>query len=184
MKLTLFTFGLLLSSAQLVHAEHYTVDYEKSQVQFSGKHAGNDFSGMFNEWTADVNFDFENPTASHISAVFKLESAETGNAMYDGTLPTADWFNVAETPEGTFKSTSVQHVEGDVYKIEGELTLRDVTKPISFDAKISKVDEMSYKSHSEMILKRLDFGMGKNSDPTLEWVDNEIVIKMHVFAQK
>jgi len=184
MKRTLFTLGLLLSSAQLVHAEHYTVDYEKSQVQFSGKHAGNDFSGMFNTWTADVDFDFENPEASHISAVFKLESAKTGNAMYDGTLPTADWFNVAETPEGTFKSTSVQHVEGDVYKVEGELTLRDVTKPISFDAEISKVDEMNYESQSEMVLKRLDFGLGEASDPNTEWVDNEIVIKMHIFAQK
>jgi polyisoprenoid-binding protein YceI len=186
MKHTLLTLGMLLGAAQPAMAEPYSVDYSKSKVEFSGMHAGNAFTGIFKEWKSDIDFNFDAPEESQLNATFQLESAETGSTMYDGTLPTADWFDVSNTPEGTFKSTSIQEVRAGQYQADGILTLKGKALPVSFPFTILTTKESSekkyYSVNAEFSLNRLDYGIGEKSDPSLEWVDNKIVIKLQIIA--
>lgn len=164
-----------------VYAAPLVVDYTQSEIGFNGVHAGNKFHGVFKRWQADIDFDFENPEKSTLKAEFQLNSAHTGNAMYDGTLPSADWFDVANSPLGTFESTHVAHVEDVLYAVEGTLTLRGQTHPVAFVAEIT-TEEGGYVSQSAFEIERLTYGIGEKSDPEEEWVDNTIGLSLRIVA--
>lgn len=185
LKAKLFALSIFTLSTLNAQAEPFMVVYDESHVSFTGRHAETGFKGLFNTWQVDIDFDFESPENSHINALFDLPSAETGSAMYDGTLPTPDWFDVKNTPEGLFKSTSVELVDEEegAYQVEGTLTLRGKELPVTFTAFISKDEATNtYGADAEFTIMRLDYGIGGQSDPNLEWVDNEIVINMHITA--
>lgn len=169
---TAITFSAPAFSAPL------SIDTVNSKAEFSGHHAGNQFKGHFTEWNGTI--DLENST---IKATFNTESANTGNAMYDGTLPTADWFNVKEFPKATFVSTEVIKSDNNTYKVTGAFTIKDVKKPISFDMKISENNPQMLKGHLEFTMNRLDYKLGANSDPSGEWVDLDIPVKVTFTAQ-
>lgn len=175
---------LALGFAFAAQAREYTVNKEQSHVRFSGEHAGNAFRGEFGEWSAVIDFDANALEKSSIRASFTLSSAKTGNAMYDGTLPQADWFDVAKHPQGEFVSTSIrQGTDGLV--AEGTLTLRGVAQPATLTFTVAEAREgesILAKAKGTLTVDRLAYGIGKGSDATAEWVSREIAIELDVSA--
>lgn len=147
-------------------------DAQNANLQFSGEHAGRPFDGQFNHWQATLILPPE--AEPRIEAKFSLGSAETGNAMYDETLVEEDWFNVKETPTATFYATDLSASE-EGYLVNGELSLRGVTQPVSF-ALIRSAKGLSAKFK----IDRLNFGIGKESDPDAEWVSREISLTLTI----
>lgn len=173
-----------LSVPSIGHTAPYVVDYGKSTAGFAGTHADNEFKGTFKEWSATIDFDADNLTASTIEAEFVLGSASTGNAMYDGTLPQKDWFNSKEYPKGIFKSRTITHKSSDTYHIVGDLTLRNITQPVEFDFTLSDLAASPVIVKASFPIDRLTFEIGKKSDATAEWVSKDITITLHLTAQK
>ncbi len=167
-----------------VFAADYVVDYQNSKVSFTGQHAGNDFTGQFEKWQADISFDPENLAQSHANIIFDLSSAKTGNAMYDGTLPKSDWFNIKEYPEGKFTSRSFRKKEDGVYELTGDLTLRDVVQSVSFDFEISDLNNSPLSVKADVPIDRLAFDIGKKSDESAEWVSRTIAINIDILAHQ
>ena len=62
-----------------------------------------------------------------------MDSIDTGIADRDGHLNSADFFDAEEFPTMTFRSTGAEHLGGDDYRITGDLTILDITKPLSID---------------------------------------------------
>lgn len=180
--LTALASFMISVAPQAAQAVDYTVDYKNSQVEFSGTHADNPFTGQFTEWTAQISFDPVNLAGSKLSATFKPASAKTGNAMYDGTLPAADWFDVANHPEANFTSKSISAKVDGHYTAEGDLTIRGITKPAVLEFTVSDVTKPPVKAEGTLTLNRLDFDLGKKSDATAEWVSKDIAIKLHITA--
>lgn len=119
-----------LASAQTtwgVDASHSNVRFTVSHLvisetegnfkTFDGKvtSTGNDFNDAKVEFSVDVN------------------SINTDNADRDKHLMGDDFFNSAKFPKMTFKSTSFKKGDGNKYKLTGDLTIRDVTKSVTFD---------------------------------------------------
>ncbi len=169
------------ASAQAA-ARPYTVDYAASKIEFSGTHADNKFSGNFTEWKAAINFDPANLGASRLAATFNTASLKTGNAMYDGTLPQADWFDAKNYPEAKFTSTAITAKPGGGYSATGNLTIRNITKPVTFDFTISDLSKSPVKAEGTLTVNRLDFDLGKKSDGNAEWVSRDISIKLTIVA--
>lgn len=163
------------------HATPYMVDYTQSSVEFAGEHVGNPFTGTFQKWNADINFDTNDLAASHINARFDLSSAHTGNKLYDGTLPNADWFDVAQHPQGVFETTSITQA-GDGYHADGTLTLRGITHPVAFDFTLTKNADSSETAAGTLTIQRLDYAIGEESDATGEWVSKDITITLNITA--
>jgi polyisoprenoid-binding protein YceI len=174
MKYLLFV-ALLFSTSTM--ANTYEFNPDKSQVTFTATHAGNEFQGEFSEWSADINFDENDLGQSSVMVIFNTASAKTGNAMYDGTLPTADWFDVKNHPQATFQSTSFEKTDGQ-YKVTGDLTIKDVTKEIAFDFTLK--GDTPIHMHAAFPINRLDFNIGKSSDGDAEWVSQDIQINLHI----
>jgi polyisoprenoid-binding protein YceI len=161
---------LIFASASVYALQSYKVDNTRSKVEFSGKHAGMSFKGEFKKWQATVVLPpQDNPS---ITASFDLRSAKTGDFTYDSTLPEGDWFDVENHPNGGFVSDLVEVIDGG-YKVSGMLTLKGISKPQSFVLKQSG-DTLTAK----FPIKRLDFGIGLDSDPEAEWVSADIEMSL------
>ncbi|MDP2205044.1 MAG: YceI family protein [Alphaproteobacteria bacterium] len=164
-------------------AADYVVDYKNSKIGFSGTHAGNAFSGTFGTWTALIRFDPADLAGSQIIATLDTNTAKTGSSMYDGTLPQADWLDVKNHPQATFTSSAITAKEdGSGYTAAGELTLRGVTKPVSFDFTLGDLAQTPVAAKASFAIDRLDFDIGKKSDAAAEWVSREIVLTLDISA--
>ena len=168
MRFLIFLFCLSVSSVSF--AESISTSSSDATLQFSGEHAGRAFTGKFNDWKATLVL----PPADspNIEASFALSSAETGNAMYDETLVEEDWFNVEETPTGLFKASNIV-TTSEGYRVTGELELRGIRQPVSFELMQGNGDLTA-----SFAINRLDFGIGVESDPDAEWVSREIKLEL------
>ena len=175
-----FAFSMMTSPAE---ARDYTIDYAASKIEFNGTHADNPFSGTFGEWTAAITFDTADMDKSKIVATFKPDSAKTGDAMYDGTLPQTDWFNTKEHPQATFASSQIRRKDDGTYLAEGDLTIRGITKPVRMDFTLTDPDSAPVRAEGRLVIDRLEFDIGKKSDGAAEWVSREININFTIIAK-
>jgi polyisoprenoid-binding protein YceI len=90
--------------------------------------------GKFQDVDGTLFLDADDPTRSSADMRIAAASLNTGSDPRDGHLRSADFFNVARHPFITFRSTAVEHVRGDDYRLTGDLTIRDTTRPATFDA--------------------------------------------------
>ena len=166
MKLTKHILITILSSIGLTAygADTYKVDPTHSSVIFSVKHMGvSDFYGAFKQISGTVNLDTADPAKSAVELTIPVESVDTRNEKRDQHLKSPDFFNAAQFPTITFKSTKVE-ANGGNYKVTGDLTLHGVTKPLTVEFKKggeSKGQKGEVKTGGEtrFTIKRSDFDM-------------------------
>src|SRR3954453_18811487 len=112
----------------------WQIDQSHSEIQFSAKHLMiSTVRGRFNSYTGTVEADEQNPTAAVVNVQIDASSLVTGDEKRDGHLRSPDFLDVEQFPYITFKSTSVQQVDETNGKLSGDLTIRDVTKPVVLD---------------------------------------------------
>ena len=75
-------------------------------------------------------------TDSTVTATVDASSVDTGNAQRDGHIRTADFFEVETYPTWTFRSTAIR-ADGDDHALDGELTIKGVTRPVSFALEVN-----------------------------------------------
>jgi polyisoprenoid-binding protein YceI len=111
----------------------YTLDAGHTRIGFSARHAMvTTVRGQFKEFEGSAHIDAANPSASSVTVTIQTASIDTGVADRDGHLRSADFFDVEANPEITFVSTSVSR-DGDDWTITGDLTIKDVTKPVTVE---------------------------------------------------
>jgi polyisoprenoid-binding protein YceI len=125
--------GSLLGGSQTAGTiEQYKVDPVHSSVVFRVNHAGlASFYGRFN--SIDGTFAYHESDASQIAfdIAIQAQSVDSNNANRDNHLRSADFFNAAEFPTITFKSTGVRKAGDAAFDVTGDLTMRGVTKSIT-----------------------------------------------------
>jgi polyisoprenoid-binding protein YceI len=90
--------------------------------------------GEFQDFTVSLDLDEAHPENASVEAHIKTASVNTREAQRDGHLRSADFFKSDEYPEMVFKSTRVELTGKETAKIHGDLTIRDVTKPVVLEA--------------------------------------------------
>jgi polyisoprenoid-binding protein YceI len=129
----IFTLAAAASLASAAPVK-YTVDPAHSEIGFDIRHIFSKVHGRFNTFQGSIVFDDKNPAGISVDATADAKSIWTDNEKRDGHLRGADFFAADSFPTLSFKSTRVT-AEGDKkYKIEGNLTMRGVTRPVVFDA--------------------------------------------------
>lgn len=115
-------------------ATKWVIDPTHSEVSFKIKHLViSTVTGYFREFAGSITTDGEDWTNAEAEFSAKIESVDTNQAQRDAHLKSDDFFNAETYPELTFKSTSVQKIDDEHYKIVGDLTIRDITKPLELD---------------------------------------------------
>jgi polyisoprenoid-binding protein YceI len=89
--------------------------------------------GEFQDFIIHLDLDEEHPEAATVEALVKTASVNTRDVLRDGHLRSPDFFKSDEYPEMMFKSTRVERTGKTEAKLHGNLTIRDVTKPVVLD---------------------------------------------------
>ncbi|QBD83699.1 polyisoprenoid-binding protein [Ktedonosporobacter rubrisoli] len=116
----------------------WEIDAAHSQATFAVKHMMiSTVKGHFNVLRGQLHIDEQNPDNSWIEAEVDAASIDTRDENRDNHLRTGDFLEVEKYPTINFKSTKVEHIDGDEYKVLGNLTLRGVTREVIFKAEYS-----------------------------------------------
>lgn len=146
--------------------ERYDIDPNHSTIGFSAKHLGvATVRGNFGKFSGAVDLVDGNPLSARGNAVVEIDSIHTGSAQRDGHLKSADFFDAEKYPTMSYEVTGVELVEGETYRVLGDLTIKGVTKPIELEATVDAriADPFGGKERVGLTvsgkLNRLEFGL-------------------------
>lgn len=133
---TMLVFVIMASTA---FADEWKIDKTHSSVSFKVRHmAISRVKGGFDEFSGIVQFDGKNVNRGSVELSIDVASVNTKDKKRDTDLKSPVFFDVVTYPLITFKSTSITE-EGDGFKINGDMTMKDVTKEVSFDVEFSGI---------------------------------------------
>lgn len=173
----------LLIAAVPAQAADWTIDAKASEIRFSARHAGRDFSGVFTQWGGTIGFDPAKLDDARVAIDVKLGSASTGDTTYDKTLPGADWFNVEAFPTARFAAQSVKATGPGRYVAQGTLTIRGVSAPVTLPFSLAITGDRATMTGTTT-LKRITWGIGKGPDASGAWVSLDIPVSIKVSARR
>ncbi|HEY6987787.1 MAG TPA: YceI family protein [Bryobacteraceae bacterium] len=148
----------------------YQIDPAHSSLQFSIRHLMvSNVRGTFTGVRGTVTFDPAQPERTMVEAEIDVNTISTNDEKRDEHLKSADFFDVAQFPHMTFRSTKVEKKGPNSYSLTGNLTLHGVTMPVTVE-----VEEVSEEgkdpwgntrigASAKAKLKRSDFGLTWNA---------------------
>jgi polyisoprenoid-binding protein YceI len=158
--------------ASRVTAGSYTVEKTHAQIKWTVNHFGfNDYFGIFGEPTGTLQLDPANPSSARVSIDIPIGQVATSSKGLndhlvrpgkEGAKP--DFFDIANHPSAKFESTGVV-ASGTTAKINGNLTLNGVSKPVTLDARFVGAGNNPFNKkptigfHATTTIKRSDWGM-------------------------
>jgi polyisoprenoid-binding protein YceI len=114
----------------------WSIDPVHSEVGFTARHMMvSKVRGKFRTFSGEIVTGVD-PLGSSVSAEIDLSSIDTGNEQRDGHIRSADFFEVETYPTMTYRSTGVRQ-DGDVYILDGKLTLKGVTRDVELALEIN-----------------------------------------------
>ncbi len=130
-KLNTLVIAMLLAGASMAQT-NWSIDKVHSKVGFSAKHlVVSEVEGSFKDYDAKITSTADDFAGSTIEFTAKTASVFTDNEKRDGHLKSDDFFNAEKFPELKFTGTLVK--ENGKYVLKGNLTIRDVTKPVTLE---------------------------------------------------
>jgi polyisoprenoid-binding protein YceI len=117
--------------------DRWEIDSNHSRFGFSARHMMvSKVRGGFDDFNGFIEIDGDDHTTAHGEFVIKAASVNSNVADRDAHLRSADFFGADRYPEIRFVSTGVEKLTDDNYKVTGDLTVKDVTRPISVDVSV------------------------------------------------
>jgi polyisoprenoid-binding protein YceI len=147
----------------------YVLDIAHSRLGFVARHAMvTKVRGAFNEFEGTAHLDGSDPAKSSASVTIDVASIDTRQPQRDDHLRTNDFFDAPTFPKITFVSTAVEQVSEETFRMAGDLTIKDVTRPISIDFEYtgSATDPFGNQRvgfEGSTVINRKDFGVNFNA---------------------
>ena len=145
----------------------YDIDVSHTRLGFAVRHmAVSKVRGGFKDFSGTLEL-AENPVDSKVNVTIQAVSVDTSDENRDNHLRTNDFFDAETHPTWTFTSTAIRPVTGSEWKVDGDLTIRGVTKPVTLDATLEGVVKDPYGNHrvgfsATTSIIRDDFGVSFN----------------------
>ena len=139
----------------------YTIDPVHSRIGFAVRHAMvTNVRGEFTEYEGKLHLDGAEPANSTAELVIKVASIDTKQTQRDEHLRTGDFLSADTHPEITFRSTSAERVDGDTYRLHGDLAIKGTSRPVVLDLEFTGAATDPYG------LNRVGFEGGTTLDRT------------------
>jgi len=144
-------------------AGSWTIDATHSEVSFTVRHMGiSKVRGRFGDVSGEI-VTSDDLGESTVTAEIDVTSVTTFNEARDGHIRTGDFFEVETHPKATFRSTGIRH-DGDDYVIDGELTLKGTTRPVTLVTEVTGLGPDAYGGtrvgfSAKGTVNRRDFGL-------------------------
>lgn len=179
-------FAAAVSAPALAAPETFVIDGSHTLPRFSYSHLGYSTQlSRFDKTTGTITYDKVAKTGS-VDITIDTKSVNTGSSVFNEHIQGADFFDTAKYPTATFKSTKVNFDGDKPSTIEGNLTIKGVTKPVvlkvtSFQAMphpMLKKDAIG--ANATVVIKRSEFNAGKYAP----YVSDDVTIDIPVEAIK
>lgn len=147
----------------------YVVDPAHSSVGFQAKHMMiSKVKGHFDNFNSELDINPDDLSGGSIQFEVDIASINSNNEDRDNHLRSADFFDAETHPKMKFVATDIKKVDDDEYKITGDLSIRGVTKPVTFDAEYNGkgtnpwgVEVVAFEADGK--INRKEFGLNWNS---------------------
>jgi polyisoprenoid-binding protein YceI len=170
----------------------WNIEGSNSSIGFSVKHMMfATVKGRFRQMTGKMVLDEENIANSFIEATVETTSIETDDKGRDKNLRSHEFFDVVNYPTMTFKSKQIKPISRTSYKLIGDLTIRNITREVSFNVEYSgkasnpfSGDSASFRAAT--IINRKEFHLGWSSmvEAGGLTVSEQVKIELHIKATK
>lgn len=167
--LKIFTLNLLLLST-LAQAKTLEIDPNHSTLGFVATHLKiSKIPGRFNEFSGTIDFNEKDFTKTKINLSINIASINTSVDKRDEHLKTPDFFDAQKYPTAKFQNTSITK-KGKSFQVIGDLTIRDVTKKVTFMAEnLGQIEDPMMKTmknifYAKGTINRRDFGVNYGTD--------------------
>ena len=184
-------FTTTINEKQIVEAGKWTVDKAHSNVKFTVTHlVVSEVEGSFKLFDGAMENTKGDLSDAKINFTVDVNSINTDNEKRDGHLKGDDFFNAEKFPEMKFTSTSMKAVGDNKYKLVGDLTIRDVTKPVEFDVtyggSVAAMGTTKLGFKAKTTINRFDYNLkwDKATEGGGLVVSKEVVILVNVELNK
>ena len=170
----------------------YTIDPAHSRIGFVARHAMvTKVRGNFNEFEGSLRLDTADPGQSSAEISIDVASVDTRQQQRDDHLRNNDFFDAPTYPKITFKSTKVEQVDSENFKVTGDLTIKETTKPVTVDFELTGAAKDPFGNErvgfeGKAVINRTDWGVNWNA--ALETggilVSEKVTLELEVSAVK
>jgi polyisoprenoid-binding protein YceI len=173
---------LAFSTMSAMAAEPWAVVPESSSVTMFATTQGAWFNGVFESFTATIEFDAEDPASGSIAGVVRTDSFSTEDTQHNSYV--RGYLDVGNYPEARFESTSIETTP-DGYRATGDLTLTGITKPAALDFTFVAGSESSLPAgHAAftgwIVINRFDFDIATDVDTDRAGQDVTVQIELEL----
>lgn len=175
----------LLSGAAMADPVAYGFDKSHAILEFSYNHLGySTTQGVFRNWDGELKVDQDTPSNSSVNFTIDVTSMDTFWDERNKHFLSADFFDVEKFPKATFTSTSVEKTGDNTLKVTGDLTIKDITKPVILDVTVTQMGEHPMAKVPAAgfdvtgVIKRSDYGM----DMYVPYVGDEVTVHFNTEA--
>ena len=159
--------ALMIATPAIAEPEPYVVDKSHAFVSFTVDHLGfSDVKGLFESFDAQVRLDPEAVETSSLRFVIDAASVNTFWPKRDEHIRGGDFLEVETYPEIVFDSTEITPTGGDTADVTGNLTIRDVTREVTFEATLNKMGPSPFDPDKTVagftatgVIDRTEFGV-------------------------
>ncbi len=139
-------------------SETYAFDDSHTQISFSWSHFGRPVPpASFTGFTGTVVIDQEDLAASKVDVTIDARTLRTGFVLLNPIMESGAFFDAAHYPEIQFRSTGVRPTDATRAEIDGELTMKGITRPVVLDVQLVEGGAAGEASHSEAAASTLQF---------------------------
>lgn len=165
-------------------AEKIALTPGNSKITWKGSKVTGAHDGGFRSFSGEVSAVAGDPLKARISLTIDVKSLYSDQEKLTGHLKSDDFFSVDKFPEAKFVSSSIAEGGKGVatHTISGNLTMRDVTKGVSFPATL-KITEDRVEANAEFVINRRDWGINYDGMAD-DLIRNEVVLKLEVKASR
>jgi polyisoprenoid-binding protein YceI len=172
-------------------SETFKFDQAHSTIAFTVRHMLGSAKGRFTKFTGTIEVDREHPEKSSVVATIQAASIDTANAKRDEHLRTADFFNVKQYPEITFKSRRVKQTGANTGEITGDFTMHGVTRAITLNVQFVGDPASAAKNSTTRWrvttapLKRSEFKLGWSKGVEIvAMIGDEVTVDIQIEATR
>ena len=138
--------------------------------------------GTFDKWDATLTFTSTDVSTGVLDIKIQADSVDTGSGMKNGKLKGKDFFNVKESPVITFKSTKMEQTGPDTFAVEGDFTIRGVTRHEKLNLTVTGKGTGSGTIAGVMALERKEYGM-TSGIPFIK-IANRVEVNVNLKAER
>lgn len=161
---------------------------EQSEITFSTSVYGTPFTGRFEKFSGEIQFDPESLETSEVRVTVSLSSAVSGSQERDTTIQNAIWFDSESFPESRFIAKEFKKVDLNQYVAQGSLTIKGVQNPLEFifDYQETQTDqgESVATATGEFVINRQDFMVGTGEWQSDETVASDVKVTVSLTARR